>query len=408
MGRQPNKTPKYLAHVSGQATCYIKGEQYYLGEYESPESYAKYYALLAEYSRTKKAPPKSLIGKDTRVTVAILVDQFASKRIPERYSLPRQKSHREKLERIAALLKEEQGDVPLEEYGPRKLTAFRDVLIESKWSRTSINEGIRNVIRIFKYGVECELVTAEQITALECVEPLRRGATKAAEPVPRDPVDLKDVAAVMPYLSPTIRAMIRVQLATGCRPSELYTITPGEIDTSGEIWMYCPSEHKTSHYGKLRILPMNETAQLAIKPFLDRDPNLPIFSPRESAQYWRDKRRAERVTPDSCGNKPGKRNGERGCKGTGKKGTRPGDTFAKASYRNAIKRACRKAGIEEWTPYRLRHTSATEVADALGIEAAAALLGHSKSAITAVYTRKAKAQAAAAAKAAPKVEEESS
>jgi IstB-like ATP binding protein len=54
-----------------------------------------------------------------------------------------------------------------------------------------------------------------------------------------------------------------------------------------------------------------------------------------------------------------------------------GDRFTKDSYRRAINRACEKAGVPKWTPYQLRYNAATAVREALGVEAAQALLGHS-------------------------------
>ena len=33
------------------------------------------------------------------------------------------------------------------------------------------------------------------------------------------------------------------------RPSELCELTTGELDTSGEVWLYRPVHHKTAHHG---------------------------------------------------------------------------------------------------------------------------------------------------------------
>ena len=59
------------------------------------------------------------------------------------------------------------------------------------------------------------------------------------------------------------------------------------------------------------------------------------------------------------------------------------------AYSAAIKRACKKAGIEPWTANRLRHSAATWMAEKYGLEAASLALGHGSIAITdAVYAER--------------------
>ena len=43
-----------------------------------------------------------------------------------------------------------------------------------------------------------------------------------------------------------------------------------------------------------------------------------------------------------------------------------------------IERGEKKAGVDHWFPNQLRHTAAIDVREALGIEAAQSLLGHSR------------------------------
>lgn len=61
----------------------------------------------------------------------------------------------------------------------------------------------------------------------------------------------------------------------------------------------------------------------------------------------------------------------------------------KAAYRRAIERACIDHGLERWSPNRLRHTRATEVRRSYGLDAASAVLGHSKIETTQVYAERA-------------------
>ena len=63
----------------------------------------------------------------------------------------------------------------------------------------------------------------------------------------------------------------------------------------------------------------------------------------------------------------------------------PGDRYTKDSYARAIARACRKAGVEAWTPNQLRHSRATSLRKMYGIESAAVVLGHSDLDTTQIY-----------------------
>ena len=79
--------------------------------------------------------------------------------------------------------------------------------------------------------------------------------------------------------------------------------------------------------------------------------------------------------------------------------------FIKDSLNRSVSRACEKAKVERWTPYQLRHTAATAVAEALGIEGARALLGHQSIKMTEryVHQKQEEAKAIEAARVAPSI-----
>ncbi len=81
----------------------------------------------------------------------------------------------------------------------------------------------------------------------------------------------------------------------------------------------------------------------------------------------------------------------------------PGDCFDSHSYRQSLQRAAKRAGVEHWTPYQLRHLAGTVVREALGPEAAQALLGHANISMTEHYAKITERKAAEAAKHAPKL-----
>ena len=73
----------------------------------------------------------------------------------------------------------------------------------------------------------------------------------------------------------------------------------------------------------------------------------------------------------------------------------PADHYTKQSYSRAVRRSIDKAnkgGVEpqlpHWHPNQLRHSAATEIRRAYGLEAAQVVLGHSKADITQVYAER--------------------
>ncbi len=119
------------------------------------------------------------------------------------------------------------------------------------------------------------------------------------------PVSSEIVEKTVPYLRPIVRDMVRLQLLTGMRPGEICKLRPCDIDRSSDIWEYKPRSHKTEHHGRSRIVFMGPEAQALLTPYLERDTGLPCFSPAESMAVFLEVKRQARVTPMSCGNRPG-------------------------------------------------------------------------------------------------------
>ncbi len=177
---------------------------------------------------------------------------------------------------------------------------------------------------------------------------------------------------------------------------------PCDIDmTDDAAWVYRPVDHKNAHRGKARSIPLMDDARAAVIPFLSRHPEAFCFAPAESVEWFRQQRAAARVTPLNEGNRRGK--GSRKNVKNDHTSRRPGPCFTKDSYRKAIERAAIKAKVPHWFPYQLRHLAATVVRDALGVEAAQALLGHSRPQMTEHYAKLQERKAIEAAKAAPRL-----
>ena len=104
-----------------------------------------------------------------------------------------------------------------------------------------------------------------------------------------------------------------------------------------------------------------------------------LFSPIQSEQ----ERHAEASTHRRPNQKPDARKTDRSL----------GEYYTNYSYRRAIARACKKAGIQPWSPNQLRHNAATKVRKEFGLEAAQVILGHSSADITQVNAEVDKAKA---------------
>ena len=113
-------------------------------------------------------------------------------------------------------------------------------------------------------------------------------------------------------------------------------------ENSDGVWVYCPMQHKTRRRGKDRVVVLGPVSIGILKPRLTTKLDVPLFP-----------------TPRG------------GC-------------YSTTTYRQAIHRACGRAGITPWNPHQLRHAKATLVERLYGREAAANVLGDTIE-TTAVY-----------------------
>jgi integrase len=413
MARPKAQAPSRRYHISGQSVCTIDGRDFYLGKHDSPESLARHAALIAIYQAGGLSLPADFDAAELDARAAallqvataappthqadepILVRHLAAsyrEHVKIRYA--ESSSEHDRLISICDTLTKHDGDRPAEQYGPLALKRQRQRWIESGASRGYINRLVRAVVRMFKYGVAEELVTESIWQRLKSVEPLRRGETAAPEPEPVKPVSLEAVRKTAENLTPVLRAMLRVQVATGMRPSEVCRMRPCDIDRSGPTWIYRPPVHKTASKGKIRAVPITGDAREALTDYLNRDPSAACFSPAESVAWWQAQKRAARKTKVQ----PSQRDRS---KASPRK--QPGTSYDSNAYRQSIQRAAKRAGVEQWHPYQLRHLAATTVREALGIEAVKALLGHSTLAMAEHYAKITEAAAIEAATVAPKL-----
>lgn len=276
---------------------------------------------------------------------------------------------------------------------PKVIDGWRESLIASGLVRTTINKRVRVVRDMIRWAVHDEALPPECWHLLSTVRGLRRGElgckdAPRVKPVPRSVVD-----ATLPHVPEVVAAMIRVQLATGMRPGEVCAMRWEEIDRTGDVWIFRPSAHKTAHHGHERVIPLGPVARGVIESAGLRTIG-PVFRPTPKwANAEMEISQESRANPARTRARAVKRlNGWTGSR-------EPGEAYTVAAYRRAITRACQSAGVEPWHPNQLRHTRATEIRATAGLDAAAAVLGHSRVETTQVYAEVATARAVEVARA---------
>jgi len=405
MGWSNNHLPKYRKHrASGQAVCTLNGRDFYLGPHGTKASKIAYDRLIAEWLQNDRNPLQSPSDGLTIVELCARYYKYA-----KGYYRKDGKCTREAPNILFALrfLKEWYGKSPACEFGPLALKALRQRMIDSDHSRRYVNSQIGRIKRMFKWAVAEELVPPSVAQGLAAVTGLRLGRSEARETDPVLPVDRDTVDAILPFMSSVVADMVRLQRLTGMRPAEVCLIRPSDIDRTGEVWIYRPQSHKTQHHGRQRQVLLGPQAQEILLRYLARAADEFCFRPCDSEAKRRAARRDARVTPLSCGNRPGTNRKQ-------KPRWSAGNCYDSNSYRRAIHRACDKAfphpelgckvvpkmtpkqvaelkqwqSDHRWSPNQLRHSAATEIRREFGLEAAQIILGHSAADVTQVYAER--------------------
>ena len=94
------------------------------------------------------------------------------------------------------------GDTFACAFGPRALKTVRTKLIERALARSTINQAINRLRRIFRWSAEEELVDASLYHALQTVKGLQRGRSVARETEPVAHTSRADVNSTFSQCSP--------------------------------------------------------------------------------------------------------------------------------------------------------------------------------------------------------------
>ena len=276
-----------------------------------------------------------------------------SKRLTSEYSL---------IKLSLAPLRQVAGSMAVEDVTAVTLARARQWILDHRPdnSRRTVNGKISRMVRAFRWGAQPERGYVPELVCsrLMMIKPLVYGRSAARETpglssVSRDRINdllasLLDPPQNGRPMRPSVKfsrlrtaTMVELQLETGMRPGELCAMTVETIDHAGPsgTWIYRPTEHKTEHRGKARLIPLFQTEQHLIRRWLKiaKVHTGPVFGIRVD------------------------------------------------SYRTTIKRALKRAGLKPWTPQQVRHTTGTEIRRDVGIDAAQLLLGHASPRTTEIY-----------------------
>jgi integrase len=369
--------PAYRIHrTKGLGYVRLNKRMVYLGKANSSESFAKYRRILGEWLASGRVPSHGKCDLPAALTVTEVIDAYLKwARHYYRDADGNVSAGVAPVEAAAKTLQALYGPTAAEGFGPIAFKAVRLAMIESELCRNVVNQRASNIKRIFRWAVAEQMLPSSVLQALSAVEPLRRGRSAARETQPVRPVPDEHVEAVLPFLPPTLRAMVRLQRLTGMRSGEVCVLRTCDVDTTKEVWVYRPRSHKTSYRGHERAVRLGPKGQAVLKPFLRPDAPLAyVFSPQRALAERR--RACQKQTPETELDHGEAADAKMALVGQS-------DRYKPRSYNRALHYAMRRAVAahkltpsQVWHPHQLRHRHATQIRQTRGLEAARVVLGH--------------------------------
>ncbi len=395
---KPGKIPTYRLHKpSGRGVVTIGGRDFYLpGKHNSAESRAGFARLIGEL---KAGAMPVAVDLDCLTIVELIAKYIEFARGYYRSAIithqdgsktgGQQTKEFSDVCRALRPLRVDYGRSLVAEFGPRAFIAVRQKFIDDGLCRASVNGHAGRVRRMFRWGVEMQLVSPAVLTGLEAVRDLKPGRCDAPETEPVRPVSAEVFERTLEFLPPTLADALRIQFLTGARSGEICVMRRCDIDTTGRIWIFRPYTHKNAYRRHDRLIFLGPEAQAIIQKYFTPNLMAHLFRPCDSESQRLAENHAKRKTPMNQGNRPGK----------GKRTRRrpPGEQYTPQAIGRAVRRACERAfpvpeGLSEvearrwrkanwWHPHTVRHAAAERFRKQSGLVVTGILLGH-KSLVT--------------------------
>ena len=155
MSNRSPRIPSYRRHATGQAFVQIRGERIYLGKYGSDESKERYNRIVAELCRPSKSPQladKSPEERARGITVVEVIQIYLE--FAKQYYAKNGRSTRtaENMRPVMSRLRETYGRTLAAEFGPLRLKAIRQQMIDEKLSRKYVNDNVDRIRRMFRWA----------------------------------------------------------------------------------------------------------------------------------------------------------------------------------------------------------------------------------------------------------------
>jgi integrase len=403
MPRPRLTVPTYRKHSTGRAVVTVyredgsRSEVLLPGKYASEQSKTEYERLLTRLRANDGNLP---VEHHQDLTIAELVARFMS-HAESYYVDPISRAQTSEIWALTAAFRplvRIHGNELASRFGPLALQNLRNVMIVGTWrtdderkkwlkkgrkvglARTTCNDQTNRIKLLFRWAASMELIPVSVAHGLATIAGLRRGRSNARETEPVKPVAPEVIDATVPHLPPIVRDMIRILLLTGMRCGELCFMRACDLEMVDKIWLYRPERHKNHWRGRERVIAIGPRAQAIMGKYLGAKSDAYLFTPAEQDTIIRAERRVNRKTPLWPSHQARLLNNR---KPKGKR--RPGHRFDPGAINRAIRRACKRAGIERWHVHRLRHSASLEFSREMGLEAARAALGHASVDMSAMY-----------------------
>jgi integrase len=227
------------------------------------------------------------------------------------------------------------GRLAAEGFGAQQLRQVQHHMA-TLWCRNVVNRSVVRTRTVWRWAEMEGLVPPGTWSALRAVPPLGRPRQGVRETGRVQPVEWWRLARTA-YLGAThegLRRLILLGWWTGARPNELAGLRAGMIERGEGLWRADLAEHKTAWRGHGRTIFFGPEGQALLAGVLDTLASDAL------------------VCPDG-----------------------KGGPYNRRSLYQAVYRACDRAGVERWHPYRWRHSFKQRVSRELGPEAARVLMG---------------------------------
>lgn len=268
-------------------------------------------------------------------------------------------SHRAAINDLIDFLKHNNFSLTTLELKPNRIELWRkDLNINKKVCRNTINKKVNTVKQMIHYAVTRELEPAQLLYSVSAIKPIKKGQGNFVDYNAVEPAQWSTVKKILPYLPSMICDMLLIMKHTGARPGEVRLIRPCDIDRSDpQAWVFYPNRHKTQRHGIKRKIIFNVETQRILAKYLVRDKTAYCFPP---------------------------------CK---KNNRTVGLHYTTGSFARVITRAVTsynnahpKAPIR-FHANQLRHAFATKVCLEHGLEVARCAMGHTTTQMTKRYAR---------------------